>query len=657
MKRFILIMMAVMLIISMTAPAAFADPVKNFIPPGQAKKILVFSDLMDYDWAWDSISFLADKGILKGEGYGLFSPQRSAKEIEVLVMLIRMLGLEEEIEDNPGKYDGLPDEYNGGTPASWMVPYIALAWDEGLLSEDNIDDLQPNSSASREEAAALIITALEGDDDYDDVLDELDDWFDDDDEISSKYGWHVYKMKKWGFMIGYQNMFQPKKSLSRAELAVLMHRIFNNYDFDYNFSNNYDYVTGELVDVDFNSSGDDTDDEIEIKTDDGTPEYDIDEDVEIFEDDDELTLEELDDDYKGYTVRLKLKNDDLVVKIYVLENDDSSVDEDEETGTLEDFDSYGDLDWIEVDSDRFDDIYEDVEIEVRNACCNDVDDELDELEEKHLGLKVKLYLENDEVVRILVYYEKLEGELEYDSDLNDDGSVDIIPEGESSSDEFDFDEDIEIFVNGEEISISEFENLDMDEDIEYEVKAGLLGNDDIICMCISYDEDEVSLKGTLSDFDYDDDELDEIVLEDDGDETLFYKIDDDVEILVDNNCDNDAEDEINRLDFSKHVGLEAELNIENGDVVEILITYEELEGELEYDTDLDDDGSVDIIPEGESNPDEFNFDEDIEIFMNGEEISISEYEDLDMDDGTEYEVEARLLANNDVISLCIFYDD
>ncbi|SHJ42753.1 S-layer homology domain-containing protein [Dethiosulfatibacter aminovorans DSM 17477] len=655
MKRFILIMIAVMLIISMTAPAAFADPYRgNFIPPGQAKKIAMFNDLNNYDWARESIMFLADKGILRGVGYGIFSPQRSASEIEVLVMLIRMLGLEDEIDDHPTRYDELPEEYEGGTPASWMIPYIALAWDEGILNEDNIEDFRPNSSASREETAKLIITALEGNGDYEDVVDELGEWFDDDDEISGKYGWFVYKMKLKGFMIGYKNKFQPKKSLSRAECAVLMYRIFNNYDFDYNYGN-YDYVTGELINVDFNSSGDDTDDEIEIRTDDGTPKYDIHEDVEVFDDDDELTLEELDDDYKGDTVRLKINNDDLVVKIDVIE---TSVEEDEETGTLEDFDYDDDVfDWVEVDSVRYSDIDEDVEIEVRNTCCEEAEDQLDELETKHLDLEVKLYLEDDVVVKIIVYYDELEGELEYDNNLDDDGTVDIIPEEESSPDEFDFDENIEIFMNGEEVSISEFEDFDMDEDVDYEVKAGLLGNNDIICMCISYDEEEANLEGTLSEFDYDDDVLVEITLEEDGDETVFYDIDEDVEILVGNNCDNDAEDEIDRLSHYKHVGLEVEITEENGDIVEILIFYEELEGELEYDANLDDDDSVDIIPKGKSSPDEFDFDKDIEIFMNGEEISITEYEDFDMDNDTEYKVEARLLANGDIISLCIFYDD
>lgn len=654
MKRFILIMMAVMLIISMTAPAAFADPPNkgNFIPPGQAKKTAIFSDLNDYDWAWDSIEFLADKGILRGDGYGLFSPQRSASEIEVLVMLIRMLELEDKIEDHPSRYDELPDEYEGGRPSSWMIPYIALAWDEGLLNEDNIEDFQPNSSASREEAAMLIMTALEDDGDYDEVLEELEDWFDDGYEISSKYGWYVYKMKKWGFMIGYKNKFQPKKSLSRAECAVLMHRIFNNYDFDYNFGN-YDYVTGELVNVDFNDSGDDTDDEIEIRTDDGTPKYDIHEDVEVYdEDDDELTLEDLDDDYKGDTVRLKINNDDLVVKINVIEADD------EETGTLEDFDYDDDiLDWIEMDSDRYSDIDEDVEIEVKNTCCAEAEDELDELENKHIGLDVRLYLEDDTVVKIVVYYEELEGELEYDADLDDNDSVDIIPEGESDANEFDFDDDIEIFINGDEVSVSEFEDFNMDDDIDYDVEASLLGNNHIVCMCITYDEENINTEGILTDFDYDDEILDEITLEDDGDETVFDEIDEDVEILVGNRCDNDAEDEINMLNHSKHVDLEVEVTLENGVVVEILVFYEELEGELEYDTDLDDNNSVDIIPEGESNPDEFDFDDDIEIFMNGEEISISEYENFDMDEDTDYEVEARLLANGDIISMCISYDD
>jgi len=563
----------------MTAPVAFADPGnKNFIPPGQAKKLLGFSDLTDYDWAWDSISFLADKGILKGEGYGLFSPQRSAKEIEVLVMLIRMLDLEEEIENNPGKYDDLPDEYEGGKPADWMIPYIALAWDEGLLNKDNIDDLQPNSSASREEAAMLILTALEGDDDYDDVLDELDEWFEDDDEISNKYGWHVYKIKKWGFMIGYQNKFQPKKSLSRAECAVLMHRIFNNYDFNYSYGSYDDTFLGELINLDYDGS-------------------------------------DLD------SLRIK----------------DGS------------------------DYETFENFEDKVTILAANNCDNDADDKIDELEgDKHEGLKVKVFLDNEYVEKILVYYDTLEGEIAIERSQTDEYAY-IVPENDNDPIKYFFDDDIQIFINGRERDEDYYDAYEFDDDKDYIVEGRLLDNKELIGLCITSEdiddnEEDYIFSGVIKDIDLDGNDFEKISLEDDEDDMHhFIDFDNDLDIMVVNNCHDDAEDELDIL-HNKHEGLEAEIKVVDGDVTRIRIKYDQLEGRLDTEENQEHDYAM-INPDGSEGTRKFNFDEDVEIFMNGEDITVTAFDNFNMIDTTVYDVEARLLGNGDIISMCIEYDD
>ena len=687
MKRFILIMLSVMLILSMTIPTAFANDnghsdyfdkfdnddddidyswnfnsyYKNWKSNSYYKNWKYqpdFNDLNDFDWAKKSIKEMSKFGVIRGIGNGKYVPNRSANKIEVIIMILRLTGATDDLD----KDANLPRAYNGKKPDKWMIPYIALAFEEGILDKDNTKKFNPKSSASRQEAAMYIMSALEELGGFEDELERLEDWFDDVDDIDNEYEGYVKRMRYYGFMIGFNHKFQPNKSISRAECAVLMNRIFNSYEFKYGYGDN-EYVTGELVDVDFNSSSS-TDNEIEIRTDDGTPEYDLDEDVKVYDEDNkEITLRKLDKDYKEEMVKLTINDDDLVIKILVLDEKEPVADS-RITGTLDDFDYEDDIltelkikEDGDIETFEEDEIDEDVEILINNNCDKDADDEIDELKNKHKDLKIKIYLEDGDVVKILLYYDKLEGELAYDHDLNDGGSVDIIPEGESSADEFDFDEDIEIFMNGDEISESEFEDFDLDEDIEYEVEARLLGNGDIIGLCISYDEEYINSKGTLLEFDYDNNVLDEITLEDDGDETFFNKIDEDIEILVENNCDNDAEDEIDKLNGDKHIGLEVEVTMEDGKVVEILVYYKELEGELEYDNDLEDNRSVDIIPEGKSNPVEVDFDEDIEIFINGEEINESEYENFDMDHEIEYDVEARLLANDEIISLCISYDD
>ena len=96
MKKVLLVLLALIMVLS-TMTAAFAG-VGNGTPPGQLKKeaneYFQFNDLSGYDWAEDPISMMAQRGVIKGEGGNKFVPNRPVKEVEVLIMLSRLIGLE-----------------------------------------------------------------------------------------------------------------------------------------------------------------------------------------------------------------------------------------------------------------------------------------------------------------------------------------------------------------------------------------------------------------------------------------------------------------------------------------------------------------------------------------------------------------------------------
>lgn len=500
MKRFITIMTAIMLVLSITATTAYADsnrdghPWKNNFLKNRKQSDRIwgheddafdsdhFKDIGDYNWAKDSILSMASYRIIRGEGYGRFSPKRSTTELEIIIMLIRMLDLEDKLDDDPENYEELPDAYKGHQPDEWMIGYIALAWDEGILTEDNIKDFQPKSSASREEAAMYIMNALEGKEAYEDAYESLENWFEDSESINPRYGRHVYWMKAKGLMVGFNNRFHPKKALSRAEAAVLMHRIFKSYGFGFGY---LESVQGYLEDVQFDD-GEPKSIELDVSGD--TEEFTLLTTTEVYAGKDRISLKELDRDYKGERVKLYINDDDNVVKIILYSTENSS-DLQKVSGILEDFDyDMGELDWIEIDNDDYDTIHEDVEIHIGNSCHEDAEDEPEKLTNKYLGLKVKLYFEDSTVHKIVLYYNTFEGSLKYDANLDDNGSVDLIPKGSSDDEAYDFDADIQIFMNDEQISLSDFEDFDMDEDIDYAVKARLLGNGKLITLCIEYDD-------------------------------------------------------------------------------------------------------------------------------------------------------------------------
>lgn len=465
MKKVLLVLLAMIMVLSMMT-SVIAMP-SGKIPPGQAKKAAaagLFDDVGGFEWAQEEIEFMAQKGVIKGIGGGKFVPNRSAKEIEVIIMLLRLINEEEGLDMEAD----LPDDYEGGEYDEWMIPYITLAEEEGILTMEGLKKINPNSAASREEVAMYIMMALDAFEleTNDDIEGDLEELFEDADNVDQEYLEYVHRIRMSNLMIGFNGKFQPKKAITRAELAVLMNRIFVNFELDWLDSDNdngKEATTGILVDIDY---------------------------------------------------------DHTTIEAITLDIDDDPDD---------------------VDFEEFDD---ELEIEIENNCCKDAEDELDDIDDdKYLDLEVDVYEEDGVVTKIVLHYVELQGKLDLSEEQEDD-FANIDPIGSKSTTEYPFDGDIEIFMNGETMTADDFDDDDNDfefhdvDDFDYEVEARLLGNGDLIGLCISSE-----YKGELTEFDYDDseNELLSITVEIDG-KGVKFNLAEDCEIDPDNNLPDDLEE-------------------------------------------------------------------------------------------------------------------
>lgn len=472
MKKVLLVLLALIMVLSMMT-TAMAVP-NGKVPPGQVKKIVksgMFDDTESvYDWAGDAIGFMAQNGVIRGVGGSKFVPNRSAKEIEVIVMLLRMLDAEDALDNK------LSDEYDGDEPDEWMIPYINLAINYGILLKEDFPEFNPNSAASREEVALYVMRVLDNDEfnlDLDeDISESLLEEFEDTDDIDDKYMKYVGNAYKLQLMIGYNHKFQPKKAISRAECAVLMHRIFNNFEFNFEFRDNdknENKTTGILLDIDY----------------------------------DHTTIEAI------------------------------TLDIDDDTDDIE-----------------FDEFDEELEIEVANNCYKNAEDELDDIDDdKYLSLEVDVYEEDGVVTRIIVHYDELQGKLDL-SEEQEDNFANIDPSSSSSTTEYSFDDAIEIFMNSETMTADDFDEDDNDfefhdvDDLDYEIEARLLGNGDIIELCITAEYKFVLLDYTIDDKDTsseNDDELESIKVEI-GEDDIEFELATDYEISPDYNDIDDLKE-------------------------------------------------------------------------------------------------------------------
>lgn len=441
MKKVLLVLLALIMVLSMVTTAVAVPG--NGMPPGQAKQMYrygIFDDIDGVaDWAGADIETMAEAGIIKGNGNGQFFPGHNVKEIEVIAMLLRVIGAEDDLDLD----EALTSEFEGEEPSPWMIPYINMAIEQEIVAPEDIKSFYPNSVASREEVAGYVWSILQHFD-LETKVEVLED-YDDEAEINVKYQNSVRMMKKYGLMIGYQNKFQPNKPMSRVECAVLMNRIFSNFnieDFDWlNIDTDYDdtdiikgilydidtsNTTLEAITIDVNSDGDDDDN--------------VDKEFEYF--------------------------DEGLEEVMIANNYCDDADEDI---SIEDF--------IE-----FKNKYEKLEVEV----------EFEVVDEENV------------VTKLIIYYNELEGVLE-NPDQGDEDGANIIPSEKHEDDYgdesvyFTFDKDVVICKDGDVIDEEAFDNLT--NNFVYTVNARLLGNGKLIELCIESEEnDEEEFEGKLKDY-------------------------------------------------------------------------------------------------------------------------------------------------------------
>lgn len=223
-------------------------------------------------WAQEPIKVMTSYGIILGYPDQTFRPNASVSVNEAIMMISRAAGFEvSTITSGRSSYDGFP---------GWMQDCIEFALDEGIVEENELDDLNGNQAAKRYQVAIWATRAMGLE-----VDDQLT--FADTDEIPFYARPYVGGMCANQFMIGYPgNIFQPNKAVSRAELAMVLYRIMLAQDNGNNDDNSQDLQLVTLSPSDGSYSVDPDTNELTVK---------FNEDISAVED--------LDDVMDGITVR------------------------------------------------------------------------------------------------------------------------------------------------------------------------------------------------------------------------------------------------------------------------------------------------------------------------------------------------------------------
>jgi len=176
-----------------------------------------FKDVQGH-WAEDSMAAMNLLGVVKGYPDHNFRPNQPVGQIEAIAMIIRMLGLADQVDKVT-----IPESvYLNRRIDEWAKPYLALALQKGIVTGDELNDFANNREAERYQVAVWLARALNLN--VTDAAKPLP--FKDAQAVPVWAGTYVSAVTEQGIMIGYPgHVFHPNQGVKRAEMAALLCRI------------------------------------------------------------------------------------------------------------------------------------------------------------------------------------------------------------------------------------------------------------------------------------------------------------------------------------------------------------------------------------------------------------------------------------------------
>lgn len=184
---------------------------------------LSFPDVPSSHWAVKHISKLLLEGIVQGDDMGRYNPDSKVSQQDVIIMAIRMMGLESKALENKATIS-LP----WSDVRSDARPYIAYAIDQGLIDLQEEYDAAASKwgtkEAPREWVAKIVVRAIGKKQDAI-AKAEFPGTFADNDKISSGSAGYVNEAVSLGIVQGFEdNTFRPADGVTRAQMATFLSR-------------------------------------------------------------------------------------------------------------------------------------------------------------------------------------------------------------------------------------------------------------------------------------------------------------------------------------------------------------------------------------------------------------------------------------------------
>lgn len=193
-----------------------------------------FSDI-ENDWSREEVFEAAVKGFVNGYEDYTYQPNKPVTKLETIVALLNLSGSADEAEN----YELLDEEQEVLKKIpDWGKAYVAIALQEGIIDESELQTFNPRQGAKRYELCLymerllsnLENTILEDNaESSDDENSDGEEEFSDEEQIPVNARVATRLMLSEGIINGYPDgSFSPMRVVKRNELAVMLNRMDNN---------------------------------------------------------------------------------------------------------------------------------------------------------------------------------------------------------------------------------------------------------------------------------------------------------------------------------------------------------------------------------------------------------------------------------------------
>ena len=210
MRKLISLLLALVMIVSLCVPV-FAEPDPDEI------ELVTFTDVKESAWYYESVTLAATAGIVNGVGNGKFDPNGTVTRGQLVTMLYRIAGGDDELEvEFKGTFsDVKPDQYYSNA--------VEWAADWGIVNGVGNGKFDPNGKITREQLATILYRTVE----EPEVSSNLNS-FPDSKKVSSYARNAMIWALESGIMTGSKDAgtiyLRPQNTATRAEAATMLIR-------------------------------------------------------------------------------------------------------------------------------------------------------------------------------------------------------------------------------------------------------------------------------------------------------------------------------------------------------------------------------------------------------------------------------------------------